>query len=80
MITDELAFHNIVNDSSLYTYTAVMTTVVLSLMLVSDNYIPQRREPNIHIASLSTEHSQLWDLGYGTVFCRIWEWRTYRTM
>jgi len=39
MITDELAFHNIVNDSSLYTYTVVMTTAALSLMLVGDSYI-----------------------------------------
>jgi len=56
---------------------------ILSPMLVSDNYIPQLAEHALrhgHTVPLATEHLQLLDPDYGTVFHFIWKRQTYRTM
>ena len=59
------------------------TTAVLSPMLVSDDYVPQRAERALwrwHTAPSAMERLQLLDPDYGTVFHRTWKRQTCRTI
>ena len=57
------------------------TTAVLSPMLVSDDWVPQRAKHALwcgHTTPSAIEHFQLLDPDYRTVFHRTWKWWTYR--